>query len=163
MLVTLTCGEEAVETININQSPQYLTVSEFDEKVVDKTTNKLHDGSKPWFIKFFAPWCGHCKKLAPVWDEFHQKHGNEINIAKVDCTSNEAKPLCNQFEIRGYPSLLFLKEDKAYTFRKPRKLEEFVEYAQGGYANADDEHIKKIPKRVEGMEKFKKETVSMIQ
>ena len=51
-------------------------------------------GDKAWFIKFFAPWCGHCKHIAPVWKEFYNSHNNEVNVAKVDCTSKEAKEVC---------------------------------------------------------------------
>ena len=96
-----------------------LNVEDFDRLVVNKSTNKVHVG-KPWFIKFFAPWCGHCKKLAPVWEELHEKHGNDFNVAKVDCTDESARPLCNQFGLRGYPTLIFLKEGKALLQRLPR-------------------------------------------
>ena len=116
LMTTSVVGDET-ETININQSPLMLTVEDFDRLVVDKQTSKVKEG-KPWFIKFYAPWCGHCKKLAPTWEEFHQKHGSEINVAKVDCTNEDSNELCAQFGIRGYPTLMFLKEGKAYTFRK---------------------------------------------
>ena len=53
------------------------------------------------FVKFFAPWCGHCKRLAPTWDELGKKFigdGN-VNIVKVDCTLDINKDLCNEQEV----------------------------------------------------------------
>merc|ERR1712000_493339 len=59
-----------------------------------------------WFIKFYAPWCGHCKRLAPTWDSLAEVAN--FNVGKVDCTENGA--LCQRFEVRGYPTLLLFKE-----------------------------------------------------
>lgn len=64
--------------------------------------------SKPYFhrfIKFYAPWCGHCKSLAPVWDELGRDLKGKVMIGKVDCTTETS--VAGRFGVRGYPTLKF--------------------------------------------------------
>ncbi len=53
-------------------------------------------------VEFFAPWCGHCKALAPHYEEAATalKEKN-IKIAKVDCV--EEAELCQSKGVQGYP------------------------------------------------------------
>ena len=76
----------------------------------------VNDPTKDVLMKFYAPWCGHCKKLAPIWDELgaaFKDHPNLI-IAKFDATVNEADGV----EIKGYPTLKWFprgnKEGESY-------------------------------------------------
>ena len=57
------------------------------------------------FVEFYAPWCGHCKKLAPEWDQLASdlKDVAGLTIAKMDATANEVDGV----DIRGYPTLKF--------------------------------------------------------
>lgn len=82
--------------------------------LVDLTEDNFdkHVSSGKHFIKFYAPWCGHCQKLAPVWEELAQsfESDNNVGIAKVDCTQH--RNVCNQFDVKGYPTLLWIEDGK---------------------------------------------------
>ena len=97
-----------------------LTGADFDEQVLDSATNTVK-GDKPWFIKFYAPWCGHCKKLAPTWNALYESNKDNFNVIKVDCTLDENKGVCAQFGVRGFPSLVFLKGSDMYRYKGKRE------------------------------------------
>eukprot|EP01006_Ploeotia_vitrea_P066748 TRINITY_DN95609_c0_g1_i1.p1 TRINITY_DN95609_c0_g1~~TRINITY_DN95609_c0_g1_i1.p1 ORF type:complete len:185 (+),score=34.41 TRINITY_DN95609_c0_g1_i1:1-555(+) len=72
------------------------------------------DPSKLGVVKFFAPWCTHCKQLAPVFEELAREMEDKKHIVfgEVDATVN--RMLGNRFLIRSYPTLMiFPKDDKA--------------------------------------------------
>lgn len=52
-------------------------------------------------VKFFAPWCGHSKRLVPTWEELGQKFLGipDVYISKVDCTLESNRQLCSQQEV----------------------------------------------------------------
>eukprot|EP00878_Enallax_costatus_P000727 GHUV01000840.1.p1 GENE.GHUV01000840.1~~GHUV01000840.1.p1 ORF type:complete len:142 (+),score=26.70 GHUV01000840.1:126-551(+) len=96
--------------------------SDFDDKV--------NDGSV-YFIKFFAPWCGHCKRLAPTWKELADafKDDKSIKIAHVDCTQD--RDVCTTADIKGYPTLkVYHKGEEVKAYRGARELEALKTFVQ---------------------------------
>ena len=88
-----------------------LTRATFDETI---TPDKL------WLVKFYAPWCGHCKRLAPILEDIASRPEalGDAQIAKVDCTVEKA--LCTRFEVRGFPSVQLLKDGHVWEHKGPR-------------------------------------------
>ena len=70
--------------------PQVLTTNSFGS-IIDETTQS----GQTIIVEFFAPWCGHCKKLAPVWTKFADdvaldpKHSNTLKVAQVDALQTQ--------------------------------------------------------------------------
>ncbi|KFH69838.1 hypothetical protein MVEG_04642 [Podila verticillata NRRL 6337] len=56
-----------------------------DEESYDRRTE-----FGPWLVEYYAPWCGHCKALAPIYEELAMALKGKVNVAKVDCTVNES-------------------------------------------------------------------------
>lgn len=96
--------------------------------VGDNWADIVMDTSKDVLVKYYAPWCGHCKKLAPIWDELAESvsHIDDLVIAKFDATLNEVEGLA----IKGYPTLKWYpKDNKAgIDFEGGRELPDFVAY-----------------------------------
>jgi protein disulfide-isomerase-like protein len=57
------------------------------------------------FVKFFAPWCGHCKKLAPIWKDLARTMQHKLNIAEINCDDHKA--LCSREGVSGFPMIYF--------------------------------------------------------
>jgi len=99
-------GVILLATLVRSESVEVLTKNNFDGIVMDETKNVL--------VEFYAPWCGHCKALAPIYEKVAKTFENEKNcvVAKVNC-DNE-KDLKKRFGVTGYPTLKFFsKENKA--------------------------------------------------
>jgi len=84
-----------------------------------------------WLIKFYAPWCGHCKKLTPVWEEVATRLAGDVNVAKVDVTNSRA--LGTRFNIKGFPTLLFFRQGNVYKYKGKRSADDLIDFVQGGY------------------------------
>lgn len=105
-----------------NDAPVKVAVGKNFEDVV---TNNGVDT----LIEFYAPWCGHCKKLAPTFDELATKlKDEEVSIVKMDATANDVPPT---YDVRGFPTLYWLpKDDKSNPKRYEggREVDDFVSY-----------------------------------
>ncbi|XP_018328109.1 thioredoxin domain-containing protein 5 homolog [Agrilus planipennis] len=82
-------------------------------------------------VKFFAPWCGHCKRLAPTWEELAKRFSDskQARIAKVDCTVDANKPLCSEEEVDGFPTIFMYKNGAKVTeYDGDRSLDDLQEF-----------------------------------
>ncbi|KXS10568.1 thioredoxin-domain-containing protein [Gonapodya prolifera JEL478] len=108
-----------------------LTQATFDTSLgLSESEGDDEVSSGPWFVEFFAPWCGHCQKLAPIWDEVADKLRGKVGVGKVDCTVE--KTLASRFKIRGYPTLIFLERGLPVEYNGPRTRDALVEFAESG-------------------------------
>lgn len=107
LLLAFVAGTRALELDNNN----------WEEKTMGKTV----------FIKFMAPWCGHCKKLAPTWAKLMEMD-TDVVVAKVDCTGT-AKNRCDEHGVKGFPTLKYGSVDDLQDYnggRDEAALKEFV-------------------------------------
>jgi protein disulfide-isomerase-like protein len=101
LLAVALVGIQAAEIGRPHSTVITLTANTFDDHINDPA-NGL------WLLKFYAPWCGHCKKLEPVLDQVAPFLAGKMAIGKVNCTVE--KKLCKRFEVRGYPTLKYYRD-----------------------------------------------------
>ncbi|OSD01995.1 thioredoxin-domain-containing protein [Trametes coccinea BRFM310] len=96
---------------------------------LDESTFQANIDKGGVFVKFFAPWCGHCKKLAPTWTQLAGQMKNKLNIAEVNCEEHNA--LCRQEGVTGYPMLFYYGGKGTKTeYTGGRKLEQLKAFAE---------------------------------
>lgn len=99
-----------------------------------------------WFVKFYAPYCGYCKKMEPTWNHVAQSLYNtklvlfcllttqklifyaisSIRVGKVDCT--RFKSVCQAFKVQGYPTIIFIRGSNEFVYNGERTKDELVHF-----------------------------------
>lgn len=72
----------------------------------DSNADKFIGQNNIVFVKFYAPWCGHCNQMAPAYSELAKKYnvdGSLVKVAKLDATVH--KEFAGQHRIQGFPTL----------------------------------------------------------
>lgn len=99
--------------------------------LIPSNFDKLVFSGKPTLVEFFAPWCGHCKTLAPVYEELAQTFEfakDKVQIAKVDADSE--RDLGKRFGIQGFPTLKFFdgKSKEPQEYKSGRDLDSLTAF-----------------------------------
>lgn len=112
-----------------------------NKKFTANNFESLVDGTKDAFIKFYAPWCGHCKTLAPKWEELAEKMESKdsLVIGDFDATANDVPP---QFEVSGFPTMYWVPKGKLNApvkYQSGREVKDFIAFVK---ENASDQNLR---------------------
>jgi len=112
-------AQQQDEPVFANSNVVTLTDDNFHEEVIAN--------GEPIFIQFYAPWCGHCKRLMPTWDALAQELEGETRFGRIDCVPNEK--MKDKYQIRGFPTLKLFMHGRSHEFRgmrSPESLKAFL-------------------------------------
>ena len=118
-------GKKKTATPATDKDVVVLDDSNFDDIV--------YNSKDMWLIEYYAPWCGHCQKLQPEWNQAATQLKGQIKFGKVDATVNNG--LAQRFGVRGYPTIKIFapgdnkSDSKAEEYQGPREAAGIVQFA----------------------------------
>lgn len=77
------------------------------KEITDANFQELLAEGKPLVVDFWAPWCGPCKMIAPIFDELAAEYEGRIIVGKVNVDDNDET--CAAYGIMNIPTILFFK------------------------------------------------------
>eukprot|EP00527_Entomoneis_sp_CCMP2396_P009426 CAMPEP_0198138982 /NCGR_PEP_ID=MMETSP1443-20131203/2322_1 /TAXON_ID=186043 /ORGANISM="Entomoneis sp., Strain CCMP2396" /LENGTH=508 /DNA_ID=CAMNT_0043800941 /DNA_START=16 /DNA_END=1542 /DNA_ORIENTATION=+ len=101
--------------------PVHLGLNDFDQAIGDSANSV-------WLLKFYAPWCGHCKRMAPMLDSVAPKIAPSMAIGKIDCTTE--RKLCDVHKVKGYPTMKYSVDGKLHDYPGGRTEAEILQFAK---------------------------------
>ncbi|TMW63242.1 hypothetical protein Poli38472_002183 [Pythium oligandrum] len=130
-------NEKLGTNVRIIKPPSFVAAlgeSDFDAEVIQSKKHAL--------VEFYAPWCGHCKSLAPTYEEVGKIFSGEesVLVAKVDATAHSA--LASRYGVSGYPTLKYFApgSDDPEDYKSGRDKQSFVTFLNekaGTHRNVD--------------------------
>ena len=95
----------------------------------DSTFDDFLKENKYVLAEFYAPWCGHCKALAPEYEKAAtqlKEAGSEVKLAKIDATVH--KEVAQKLAVQGYPTLFWFVDGEKMDFKGGRTADAIVSW-----------------------------------
>ena len=113
----------------------YFVYAKFLKEGFETQSGNLEDQVKSGtkLVLFYADWCGHCKKIKPVWDETSKEvNADEVKMIKVNCGegTDEDQRIMKKYSIDGYPTIIKFVNGKATLYQGDRDSDSFKEMFQ---------------------------------
>jgi thiol-disulfide isomerase/thioredoxin len=96
------------------------------ESSCENLENDIKEDKK--LVLFYADWCGHCKKLKPIWDDAANEADNKMIKVNVGDGKPEQKKVMEKYNIKGFPTILMFEDGKNKGQFEKRDKESFLEY-----------------------------------
>ncbi|KAI6689413.1 hypothetical protein NL676_026241 [Syzygium grande] len=136
-LLVLAAAAAAIASAEVEEAePASAAAAAAEEFVLTLDHSNFSDTvSKHDFIvvEFYAPWCGHCKKLAPEYEKAASalsSHDPPIALAKIDANEEANKELASEYDIKGFPTIKILRKGGKIIqeYKGPREADGIVTY-----------------------------------
>lgn len=101
-----------------------------------------------WLVEFYAPWCGHCKNLAPHWATAASELKGKVKLGALDSTVHQV--IASRYRIEGYPTIKYFAagkkdSDSVQDYTGGRVAKDIVEWAMEKFAdNMKPPEIKQV-------------------
>mmetsp|Transcript_10614 Transcript_10614/g.21000 ORF Transcript_10614/g.21000 Transcript_10614/m.21000 type:complete len:194 (+) Transcript_10614:55-636(+) len=103
-----------------------------------------------WFINFYAPWCGHCKRIMPLWE----KAGTEmkdsgVKFAKLDADAETE--IMERYNIQAYPTFKIIEGSKKTDYKGDHQVDSFIRFAKEYLENRNKKGSRRWEDESEGV------------
>ena len=121
----LFCASPASALYSSSDDVERLSAKDFSQTVLQ--------AEKPYLVEFYAPWCGHCKNLAPEWRKAATALKGIVGVGAVDATEEANAPLASRYGVSGFPTIkIFLPGDSnAKDYQGARDASGIIDYTLG--------------------------------
>jgi len=130
-------AKSATTTTTTTQSKKSDSSSSSALEISEGSFADMLGGNTEYFVDFYAPWCGHCQRLAPELDSLAgqvSKLGRQLIVAKIDGPANPKAD--SRFGISGYPTLYLFKGKSMYEYTGSRNADAMFRWLKHGWKRA---------------------------